>query len=120
MTALQWIRFISGAVLCLAGLFVTVTGVIGNFRFKYVLLRMHAAGLGDTMGLVLLYAGLAVLSGSVVFALKLLLIVGLFWAASPVASHMIMKMEIENSSSADGHAEKNLSYGGAGKKGGKK
>lgn len=100
MTAPEIIRFALGALLTVGGLFVTVTGVIGNFRFHYVLSRMHAAGLGDTLGLLLCVAGLTVLTGFGVFALKLFLILLLFWCASPVASHRIMKMEIENGSSA--------------------
>lgn len=102
MTASEWIRFITGAVLTSCGIFVTVTGVIGNFRFRYVLARMHAAGLGDTLGLLLIMAGLAVFSGFGAFAVKLAVIVAVFWIASPVSSHLIMKMEIENGSSADG------------------
>jgi len=102
MTASEMIRFAVGALLTAGGLFVIVTGVIGNFRFRYVLSRMHAAGLGDTLGLLLTVAGLIVLNGFSVFALKLILIVILFWCTSPVASHMIMKMEIENGSSATG------------------
>ncbi len=105
MTVLEWIRFIPGAALTISGLFFLVTAVIGNYRFSTVLYRMHAAGIGDTLGLLLLLAGLAVLSASLVFALKLALIVALFWIGSPAASHLIMRMEIENGSTADGKKE---------------
>lgn len=105
MTVLQWIRFVSGALLVLGGIFTVVTSVIGNFRFKYVLARMHAAGLGDTMGVFLIFAGIAVLSGFTSLTAKLLAALVLIWTGSPVASHMIMKMEIENGSSADGKKE---------------
>ena len=105
MTFFEWVRFLLGAVLLLSGLFVMVTAVIGNYRFCNVLCRMHAAGLGDTLGIVLVFAGITVLCGISVFTLKLAAIVVLLWISSPVASHMIMRMEIENGSSADGKKE---------------
>lgn len=106
MTALEWIRFLLGALLLLSGTFFIVSSVVGNFRFRYVLARMHAAGLGDTLGILLLFAGIAILCGFSVFTLKLLLIILLLWATSPVASHLIMQMEIKNGRSADGRKEK--------------
>ena len=105
MTFFEWVRFLLGAALLLGGLFVMVTAVIGNYRFRNVLCRMHAAGLGDTLGIVLVFAGITVLCGISVFTLKLAAIVVLLWISSPVASHMIMRMEIENGSSADGKKE---------------
>ena len=101
MTVLEWIRFLIGTLLTLGGLFFLVTAVIGNYRFPYVLHRMHAAGIGDTLGLLLLLAGLAVLCVSPFFVLKLALIVALLWIGSPVASHLIMRMEIRNGSTAE-------------------
>lgn len=106
MTVWEWIRFSLGALLVCFGIFLMITGVIGNFRFRYVLSRMHAAGLGDTLGLLSLFSGLSVLSGSLNVILKLAVILLLFWTASPVASHMIMKMEIRNGSTADGKEQK--------------
>ena len=46
---LEWIRLIAGGILILAGFFFMVTAVVGNFRFKFVLSRMQAAAMGDTM-----------------------------------------------------------------------
>ena len=51
---LDWIRFALTAVLVVVGLFLIVTGVIAQFRFKYVLNRMHAASMGDSLGLFLM------------------------------------------------------------------
>lgn len=100
MSCLEWIRFIIGAGLVTFGLFVSVTGVIGCFRFRYALERMHAAGLGDTLGLLSIFAGLAVLQGSIAFALKLAVILTVFWIASPTCSHLIMSMELRNDAPA--------------------
>lgn len=82
-----------------------VSAVIGNYRFSYVLYRMHAAGMGDTLGILLLFAGLAVLCFSPAFVLRLALIILLLWAGSCVASHLLMRMEIKLGHSPDGTKE---------------
>ena len=91
---LEWIRFVLTAVLMLGGLFLLMTGVLAQYRFRYVLNRMHAAALGDTMGILMIMLGLAVASGVNLLSLKLLMIIFLFWTASPVASHLIGRLEL--------------------------
>ena len=86
---IYWIRFILGTVCLLFGLFFIVTSVIGNFRFKFALNSMHSAALGDTLGLLGVILGTCFYNG-----LKLLVIVALVWITSPVASHLIMLMEM--------------------------
>ena len=105
MTVLEWIRFLIGAALMLGGSFFMITAVIGNFRFRNAPCRMHAAGLGDTLGILMLFVGLLILCGLSVFTLKLIIIVLLLWMTSPVASHMIMRMQIENGFTPDGRKE---------------
>jgi len=94
MSVWEWIRFAVGAALILSGLFVFVTAVIGNYRFHFVLNRMHAAGLADTLGLGLLFAGAAVFSGFTIFSVKLLLILLFLWCTGPVASHLLLRTEL--------------------------
>ena len=55
---LDWFRFVLTAVLMLAGLFVLLVGVVSQYRFRYVLNRMHAASMGDSLGLLLVLTGL--------------------------------------------------------------
>lgn len=50
---LDWFRFVLTAVLMLAGLFVLLVGVVSQYRFRYVLNRMHAASMGDSLGMLL-------------------------------------------------------------------
>ena len=54
----------------------------------------------------LLFAGILILCGFSVFTLKLLLIILLMWTTGAVSSHLIMQMEINSGSSADGRKEK--------------
>ncbi|MBQ9833084.1 MAG: monovalent cation/H(+) antiporter subunit G, partial [Clostridia bacterium] len=52
------VRDIIGLILIGLGMFVILSAVIGIFKFKYVLNRMHASALCDTLGLLLILAGL--------------------------------------------------------------
>ena len=92
MTFAEWLKLIAGGILVLGGLFVFVTSVIGNYRFPDAATRMHSAALGDTMGILLVFAGLAVLCFSAGFALKLGIIVLLMWVSGPACSHLIAGM----------------------------
>jgi hypothetical protein len=70
----EWIRFLIAAALLLGGLGIMCIGVIGTYRFKYVLNRMHAAAMNDTLGILLIMLSLIVMSGFTFTSLKLLLI----------------------------------------------
>ena len=87
-------KTIIGCTLVALGVAVMIIGVIGTFRFRYVLNRMHAAALNDTLGLVLVLAGLMVLVGFSWQAMKLLSIIVFMWLASPVMSHLIGRAEV--------------------------
>lgn len=94
MQILNWVRFVLGIVLLLVGLAIFLLQVYGVYKFKYVLNRMHAAAMGDTLGLGFSLAGLILLSGLNFTSLKIALIIVLFWLASPVASHLIARLEV--------------------------
>ena len=95
------IKDIIGLVLIGLSTILFIIEVIGVFKFDYVLNRMHAAALGDTMGILMIMAGLAVASGVNLLSLKLMLIVFLFWTASPVASHLIGRLELTTNEELD-------------------
>ena len=94
MQILDWIRFIAGVGLLLTGLGIFVLQIFGVFKFKYVLNRMHAAAMGDTLGLGASLTGLILLSGFNVTSVKLALILVFLWMASPVSSHLIARLEV--------------------------
>lgn len=91
---MEWVRFIIGIGLILTGLIIFCIQLLGVFEFKYVLNRMHAAAMGDTLGLAASLAGLVILSGINFTSLKLGLIVVFLWLASPVSSHLIARLEV--------------------------
>ena len=94
MQILEWIRFASGVLLLLTGLGVFALELFGVYKFKYVLNRMHAAAMGDTLGLGACLTGLILLSGFNVTSVKLALVLVFLWLASPVASHLISRLEV--------------------------
>ena len=93
MTAFEWIRFGIAAVFMLAGLFTVFASILGTYRFKFVLNRMHSASIIDTIGLVLVVISLIIAYGFDVASLKLILIVIFIWTAGPVSSHLVSELE---------------------------
>ena len=94
MMVLEWIRFLAGAVCMAAGLVFYIIQFIGVFRFKYVLNRMHAAAIGDTLGCGLMLLGAVVFNGFTFPSMKILFLIVFLWMTSPVAAHMVVKLEV--------------------------
>ena len=74
----------AGAAFCLIG-------AIGVLRFPDVYSRMHAAGITDTLGALLVLVGLMLLAGLSLALVKLLFILAFLWMASPTATHALAK-----------------------------
>lgn len=89
----QWIRFGLVAALLLSGLFTLVVALLGLFRFRFALNRIHAAAMADTLSLLLFIAGVAVAVGFHAVAWKLALVVALQWCTSPLSSHVLSRFE---------------------------
>ena len=95
------IRFILCAIFLCVGLFFEVSAVIGVYRFDTALRRMHAAALGDTLGLFFILLGMLVANGLDLNAVKYLMLIFLLWNTSPIASHLIGKLEYETNENLD-------------------
>ena len=91
---MAWIRFILTAVLVLTGLVFCGVGVYGMFKFKYAANRMHAAAIVDTMGISLCMLGFAISAPDLFSGLKIALVIVFWWLSSPVASHLLCRLEI--------------------------
>lgn len=94
MRLLDWAQFIVGISLLLVGVGIFFIQILGVFKFKYVLNRMHAAAMGDTLGIGASLLGLMVLTGFNLTSLKMGLIIAFLWLASPVSSHLISRLEV--------------------------
>jgi len=93
MIVLQWARFVLAALLLLGGMITLFGTVVGIFRFKYVLNRLHVAAKCDTFGLMLTFSSLIVMLGWDIASLKILLILVFIWITHPVAGHLIANLE---------------------------
>ena len=91
---LDIIRFILAAVLTAGGLFCLLSGVVGVYKFRYALSRVHAAALLDTVGILLMLLGVIIATGFTVASAKMLVVIAFLWLTSPVSGHLIGRMEI--------------------------
>lgn len=78
------IRFIIAAVLIMIGILIMVIQTFGVFKLSYALNRMHAAAMGDSLGIMMIVLGMMVIYGISFASLKLLTVLVVFWFASPV------------------------------------
>ena len=78
--------------LCLGGgaIFMVITG-IGLVRLPDVFCRMHAAGIGDTLGMILILLGLALQTDWGLNLFKLLLIFVFIVFTSPTSTNALAK-----------------------------
>lgn len=88
------IRMILAVALMSFGLFSTCVSALGLFRFRSALNRIHAAAITDTISVLCLMCGLALLCGWTVMTLKIGVIVVFMWLAGPVVTHLIAKTEL--------------------------
>jgi multicomponent Na+:H+ antiporter subunit G len=105
MNAAEWIRFIVGCLFILIGMVIFFTELFGVFHFKYVLNRMHAAAMGDTLGIGACLIGLMIFSGLNFTTLKIFLVIVFLWFASPVSSHVLSRLEAATNDHLSAHCE---------------
>lgn len=103
MEVFDWIRLILGCSFMICGLVIFFTEIFGIFHFNYILNRMHAAAMGDTLGIASCMLGLIIFSGFNMTSLKLLLIVVFLWFASPVSSHVLARLEVATNENLEAH-----------------
>lgn len=99
------IREIIASVFLCAGVVCCCISVLGVYRFGYVLIRMHASAIIDTLGTLLIFSGLIILEGFVWASAKIILILLFQWLTSPVSTNRISKVEILTNPEYDKHCE---------------
>lgn len=103
MESMEWIKFFVGAVFLVCGLAVFLFEMIGVFRFKYVMNRMHAAAMGDTLGIGFSLLGLIIMNGLNFTSLKMACVIVFLWFSSPASSHLIARLEITTDKEPEKH-----------------
>ena len=97
----EWILFALTTAFVLVGLVFCCIGVFGLFKFKYAGNRMHAAAVVDTMGISMCMLGFAISAPDLFSGLKILLVIVFWWLSSPVASHLLCRLEITTDEQRD-------------------
>jgi multicomponent Na+:H+ antiporter subunit G len=77
------------AALLLSGLFFVLVGILGVLRLPDFYTRLHATSKCDTLGLALMVAGVALLTGAQWKTLKIVLIVAIVALVNSTAAHAI-------------------------------
>jgi len=106
MTAWEYIRNIIAIIFITGGLIFFIIEIYGVFRFSFVLNRMHAAAVGDTLGLTLCLIGLIILTGFTYTSAKFFLVILFLWISSPASSHLIAKFEVTTNESVTKYLRK--------------
>ncbi len=85
------IRDAAAVILMSMGVFFFAIGVLGLFRFPDALTRIHAAAKCDTLGALLVIAGLIILNGWSPETVRLVMIILFIWITNPTGSHAISR-----------------------------
>lgn len=84
LDGLSWLLLLSGCA-CL------LISAIGLIRMPDLFTRMHAAGIGDTLGAILVLAGLMLQAGLSITLIKLVLTLFFLLFTSPTACHALAR-----------------------------
>jgi len=84
-------------LLLITGCLFYLAGTIGLLRFPDVHSRLHALTKADNLGLLLICAAMAVLSGSLRVALLLLIVWAMALLAATVSAYLIARHALRNS-----------------------
>ena len=91
----QVIEILSWACV-LGGIFFCFIGAVGMLRFPDFFARVHAAGVTDTLGSILIFVGLMLQTGVELNLGRLAFIAFLLTATSPVAGHAVARSAYEH------------------------
>lgn len=101
----EYLRFGLCVFFMAAGVAIVFSALLGVFRFRFVLNRMHSAAMIDSLGISCIVIGLMLACGQTDAILKLLAIVMLLWIGSPIASHLVSKLEVHTDKSLTEHLQ---------------
>ena len=101
----ETVRFILSAALIGVGIGCIFFAILGVFKFRFVMNRMHCAAVIDTLGVAFTLAGLMVSGVGMEYLPKLICILLILWVGSPIASHLVGRLEISTDADLGQHME---------------
>jgi len=95
-----------GTIVIILGIVFMLLGVIGLFKYKSFYTRILLASKIDTMGALTVLIGVALRSGSLTIALRVLLLLALMFIINPMVTHIITRSAYEEGLRIDNVIEK--------------
>lgn len=80
-----------GSALIFLGICLVITSSIGVIRFPDFYTRLHAAGIIDSSGAMLLLIGFALQNGFSINTIKIVLLVFIIWIANSTSSYILAR-----------------------------
>ena len=90
------IRELIATILLLIGFFFIAISAIGVIRLPDFYSRLHSSGMGETLGLMISFLGLAVFEGLNLMTIKLLIVFLLVFLANPIGTHILGQAAIKS------------------------
>lgn len=88
-------------ILGLAGLVFMVISFVGIWTFPDFFARLHAQGIGDTLGALLLFLAMMVATGFKLISLKIFLLFFVIMLTNPLGTNLIMMAQIHRENYQD-------------------
>ena len=88
------IRYAISALLLLAGLFFMVVSVRGVIKFPDFFSRLHAIGLGQSLGMGFCCLGMFIYQGPNITGLKILMVLFVSMLAGPIGTHIVDRVAV--------------------------
>ncbi|MGB0682912.1 MAG: monovalent cation/H(+) antiporter subunit G [Magnetovibrionaceae bacterium] len=85
----SWVLLMAGCLLC-------IIGAIGILRLPDVFSRLHGAGIIDTLGVMMVMAGLLLQAPSWIVAVKLVLVFVFIFFTSPTTTHALSRATLNS------------------------
>ena len=101
----EWIKFGFTALFFAAALVMLFISILGTFRFRFALNRIHCAAVNDTVVLMLFFISTFVAIGFDIIMLKFAIIIFIQWCTCPLTSHMLTKAEYMTDEHIGEHCE---------------
>jgi multicomponent Na+:H+ antiporter subunit G len=95
------IATIISLLLIAIGILAMCSGLMGLMRYRSFFNQMHAMGLHDTAGVMLILLGLVVHAGFSLLSLKLLLLLGILLVTSPTVTHLLASLRVRHEKMQD-------------------
>ena len=78
------------AVIAIAGVFFMVLSAVGVIKFPNFYTRLHVAGVGDTLGAMLLTIAMILFIGARLLSLKVVIVLIILLVTNPLGTNLIM------------------------------